>query len=202
MFKVSIISNILYIPPSFLAFHIPSIFALWQFMHVVSTNEIADILHFKVKMLYEHWKTCQTSENIQKWWTAKNKIVAYRKCRESCQKTFVTIYKCGSFFCQGMVRKQCDICNSLVIIYSSLINTLSFLTFYIKFLFQVPCNREKKKKKGIQKWRKFELLLSWYASLVHWLYFNHYIQYMVVFVVILTFICYFVYWTPILGRVL
>ena len=54
MFKVSIISNILYIPPSFLAFHIPSIFALWQFMHVVSTNEIADILHFKVKMLYEH----------------------------------------------------------------------------------------------------------------------------------------------------
>ena len=54
MFKVSIISNILYIPPSFLAFHIPSIFALWQFMHVVSTSEIADILHFKVKMLYEH----------------------------------------------------------------------------------------------------------------------------------------------------
>ena len=98
--------------------------------------------------------------------------------------------------------ENCDICNSLVIIYSSLINTLSFLTFYIKFLFQVPCNREKKKQKSIQKWRKFELLLSWYASLVHWLYFNHYIQYMVVFVVILTFICYFVYWTPILGRVL
>ena len=154
MFKVSIISNILYIPPSFLAFHIPSIFALWQFMHVVSTNEIADILHFKVKMLYEHWKTCQTSENIQKWWTAKNKIVAYRKCRESCQKTFVTIYKCGSFFCQGMVRKQCDICNSLVIIYSSLINALSFLTFYIKFLFQVPCNREKKKTKKHPKMKK------------------------------------------------
>ena len=66
-------------------------------------------------------------------------------------KRCLTIYKCGSFFCQGMVRKQCDICNSLVIIYSSLINTLSFLTFYIKFLFQVPCNREKKQQKSIQK---------------------------------------------------
>ena len=50
--KVSINSNILYIPPSFLAFHIPLTFTLYQLKisekYAVSTNQIADILHFNI----------------------------------------------------------------------------------------------------------------------------------------------------------
>ena len=50
--KVSINSNILYIPPSFLAFHVPLTFALYQLKIsekcTVSTNRIEDVLHFNI----------------------------------------------------------------------------------------------------------------------------------------------------------
>ena len=50
--KVSINSNILDIPPSFLAFHIPLTFALYQLKIsekcTVSTNRIEDVLHFNI----------------------------------------------------------------------------------------------------------------------------------------------------------
>ena len=55
-------------------------------MHAVSTNQIADILHFNDKMLHEHLNSYQIYKDKRKELTVKNRIVAYRKCCESCQK--------------------------------------------------------------------------------------------------------------------
>ena len=52
MFQVSVNSNVLHIPPTFSAFHIPLIFARAvvikniKNMHALLTNQIADILHY------------------------------------------------------------------------------------------------------------------------------------------------------------
>ena len=55
-------------------------------MHAVSTNQIADILHFNDKMLHEHLNSYQIYKDKRKELTGKNRIVTYRKCCESCQK--------------------------------------------------------------------------------------------------------------------
>ena len=64
--KVGIDSNILYIPPNFLAFHIPLTFALYQLKiskkYAFSTNRIEDILHFNINR--NHLTRCQSERYI------------------------------------------------------------------------------------------------------------------------------------------